>query len=393
MEIGYGWYGFTIAGVADWDGDGKQDIVARQDDTGDLYVYPGEAKRGHSSQPRAKIGAGWGGYTFAGVADYDRDGKQDVIARDPGGVLWLHPGENKRAPSTQVGASLGSGWNGVTFVGVIDRTGDGKPDVLGYTDDGKLWLYPGSGTRAAYTGSPNRHEIGTGWQGAVARTIPDYNWDGASDIVAKVPWSNDWSLYPGVAGTGPGGNRWAIAGQGITTGNYAYRMTAGDWQRWGPASNWCEFTVDVTAPDAPSFSSSVYKTTGCPSDGCGSLGIADTFTFSSTSTDVVKYRWGFTDPPSMTVAAGTPVRWTPPSAGAKALFVEAVDRAGFATRKRFQFTVAGAKQNDAQWFAGDDPTADLTGNGHDLALTGLDTARTGRTVGGRDAVGFDGTTR
>ncbi|MFS8101750.1 FG-GAP-like repeat-containing protein [Lentzea alba] len=394
VELGFGWNGFTIAGVADWDGDGHQDVVAREDSTGDLYVYPGDAGHGALSQSRARIGWGWGGFTFAGVADYDRDGKQDVIAKDADGVLWLYPGESKRSPSTQDRAQLGYGWNGVTYVGVVDRTGDGKPDVLAYTDDGKLWLYLGSGTRSAYTGTPYRHEIGTGWQGAIARTIGDLNWDGAPDIVAKVPWSSDWSLYPGVVGTGPGGNRWAIAGQGLTTGDYAYRMTAGDWQRWGEATIWCEFTVDITKPQPPAFSSSVYKdkSAGCPAEGCGSLGIADTFLFSSTSDDVVKYRWGFTDPPSMTVAAGTPVRWTPPSDKAKILFVEAVDRAGLASvRSTFGFKVAGAKANDASWFSSDDPAADATGNGHDLSLTGLDTASSGRTAGGNSAVGFSGT--
>ncbi len=392
VEIGSGWNGYTIAGVADWDNDGKLDIIARLDETGDLYVYPGEAKRGPSSQPRARIGWGWGAYTYAGVADYDRDGKQDVIARDPDGVLWLYPGEGKREPANQDRATLGWGWNGFVFAGVADRTGDGKPDIFAYWGaGGELWLYLGSGVRAGYTGDPARHLIGWGWQGTNPRTMPDFNGDGAVDMVAQLPDNSDWFFYAGVVGTQPGPGRTTIAGRGITTGNYQYRMTASDTRVWGPESGWCEFSVDITAPDAPSFSSSVYKTTGCPADGCGSLGIADTFAFASTSTDVVKYRWGFTDPPSMVVSAGTPVRWTPPSDGAKTLFVEAVDKGGLSTRKTFQFIVAGAKPNEASWFNGDDPSFDGTGNGHDLDVTGLDPARAGRMVGGQTAVGFDGT--
>ncbi|MFS8105264.1 hypothetical protein LFM09_50085, partial [Lentzea alba] len=110
----------------------------------------------------------------------------------------------------------------------------------------------------------------------------------------------------------------------------------------------------------------------------------------STSTDVVKYKWGFTDPPSVEVAAGTPVRWTPPSDGPKTLMVEAYDKAGNATRSTFQFTVAGKKPNEASWFNGDDPALDGTGNGHDLTLTGVDPAAAGRTVGGQTSVGFNG---
>ncbi|MGW4215357.1 FG-GAP-like repeat-containing protein [Lentzea sp. NPDC004789] len=389
--IGTGWGRYTIAGVADWDNDGKKDIIAREDETGVLWLYPGEGKRAISTQPRVQLGANWGVHTFAGVADYDRDGKQDVITRDIDGALYVYPGDGARTALSQQRVWLGNGWQDYTFFGVMDRTGDGAPDVFA-ENGGTMWLYLGSGKRERYSGSPDRFDIGTGgWSGATARTIADFNADGANDIVAKLPSSDDWFLYPGVVGTGAGGAQWAIAGRGLTTGNYAYRMTASDNQVWGPASGWCEFTVDVTAPDPPTFSSSVYKTAGCPVDGCGSLGIADTFTFASTSTDVVKYRWGFTDPPSMTVAAGTPIRWTPPSAGPRTLFVEAVDRAGLSTRKTFQFKVAGPKQNDAQWFVGDDPAVDATGKGHDLALTGLDPARAGRTVGGQQSVGFNGT--
>ncbi|MEV6241349.1 LamG domain-containing protein [Lentzea sp. NPDC051838] len=52
--------------------------------------------------------------------------------------------------------------------------------------------------------------------------------------------------------------------------------------------------------------------------------------------------------------------------------------------------LAAPSINVASWFNGDDPAFDGTGNGHDLVLTGLDTARAGRTVGGWGAIGFDG---
>ncbi|WP_157513107.1 LamG-like jellyroll fold domain-containing protein [Lentzea albidocapillata] len=391
VQIGLGWGGYTIAGLADWDKDGKTDIVAREDATGRLLLYPGEGKRGPSAIPPVSIGDGWGGYTFAGVADYDRDGKQDVIARDSGNVLWLYPGDGNRAQPTAERVSLGAGWNGFTYYGVVDRTGDGAPDIIAEVSD-NLWLYKGLGARTPQAGDYVRWQIGTGWQGASARTIADYNGDGAPDVVAKVRWSDSWYLYPGVIGTTLGGDPWVIAARGITTGNYAYRMTASDGRLWGPASGWCEFTVDTTAPDAPSFSSSVYKTSGCPAEGCGSLGVADTFTFSSASADVVKYRWGFHDQPATEIAAGTTARWTPPSAGPKILVVDAIDKAGNSTRRKFQFTVAGPKPHKAEWFAGDDPSLDGTGNGHDLTLTGLDPSRVGRTVGGQMSVGFNGTT-
>ncbi|MFS8097278.1 FG-GAP-like repeat-containing protein [Lentzea alba] len=393
VEIGTGWRDYTIAGLADYDRDGKTDIVTREDWSGKLLLYPGEGKRAPSTVAPVEIGTGWGAYTFAGVADYDRDGKQDVIAKDSNGELWLYPGSGSRSASAEARVSLGVGWQDYRFFGVADRTGDGAPDIFAENNN-TMWLYLGSGQRARYTGSPGRYDIGVGWSQATARTIGDFNWDGAVDMVAKLPWSEDYLLYPGVVGTGYGANQWRIAERGMTTGYYAYRVTAGDWQMWGPASGWCEFTVDLTPPAAPTLESSVYKTTGCPAEGCGSLGVADTFKFASTSDDVKKFRWGFTDPPSVEVTATeqhtAEVRWTPPSGGAKTLFVDAVDSGGLATRQTFQFTVAGAKPNVATWFNGDDPAFDGTGNGHDLTLTGVDPAAAGRTVGGQTSVGFNG---
>ncbi|MFS8105184.1 FG-GAP-like repeat-containing protein, partial [Lentzea alba] len=290
VEIGSGWNGYTIAGLADWDKDGNQDIVAREDSSGLLWLYPGEGKRAPSTQARVQLGPNWNGYTFVGLADYDRDGKQDLITRDVVNDLYLYPGEGARLPFSQQRALIGNGWGGFTYYGVVDQTADGKPDIIAEYGS-VLYLYPGSGTRAPYTGNPGRYDIGNGWAGAEARTIADFNRDGVPDIVARVPWSTDYLLYPGALSGAHGGSPWSIAGRGITTGDYQYRVTAGDWQLWGPPSGWCEFSVDVNPPDAPTFSSSVYKTTGCPTDGCGSLGIADTFTFASTSTDVVKYKW------------------------------------------------------------------------------------------------------
>ncbi|MFC4121450.1 FG-GAP-like repeat-containing protein [Nonomuraea zeae] len=99
------------------------------------------------------IGAGWGGYTLAGLADWDRDGHVDVIARD---------------------------------------------------GSGGLWLYPGSGARSAYSGSPARFEVGSGWYGYQAFTTPDIDDDGKIDIVADPPDTTTWYGYQGT-GTRPGG--------------------------------------------------------------------------------------------------------------------------------------------------------------------------------------------
>ncbi|MGI5242741.1 FG-GAP repeat domain-containing protein [Dactylosporangium sp. CA-139066] len=99
-----------MAGIGDWDRDGHQDVVARNDATQDLWLYPGESQRRYSSQDRVKIGSGWGGFTFAGVTDWDRDGNQDLIARTAAGDLMLYPGQSVRGYSTVAPVRIGNGW-------------------------------------------------------------------------------------------------------------------------------------------------------------------------------------------------------------------------------------------------------------------------------------------
>ncbi|MGA5497770.1 FG-GAP-like repeat-containing protein [Streptomyces cinereoruber] len=64
-----------------------------------------------------------------------------------------------------------------------DMSGDNKPDLVAVDEDGKLWLYPGTGTGALGT----RIQIGTGgWGGASVAHRGDWTGDGVEDIVAVV---------------------------------------------------------------------------------------------------------------------------------------------------------------------------------------------------------------
>ncbi|PRH79132.1 hypothetical protein C6N75_11215 [Streptomyces solincola] len=64
-----------------------------------------------------------------------------------------------------------------------DMTGDNKPDLVAVMDDGKLRLYPGTGTGALGTPAV----IGTGgWGGAQVTHRGDWTGDGVEDVVAIV---------------------------------------------------------------------------------------------------------------------------------------------------------------------------------------------------------------
>ena len=154
--------GYTFAGIAGYDRDRHQDIIARDNRTGLLWLYPGQSTRGYSNQGRFQIGNGWNGYTFAGVADWDRDGHKDIIVREnASGLLWLYPGQSTRGYSSTPRVQIGNGWNSFTFAGIADWDHDGHQDIIGRDATNRLWLYPGQSTRG-YS-NQGRSQIGNGW--------------------------------------------------------------------------------------------------------------------------------------------------------------------------------------------------------------------------------------
>ena len=140
----------TFTGTGDWDGDGKQDIVLG-DVAGDWWVYPGANIRGYSGQQPVKIAQGYYGTTFAGMGDWDGDHRDDIIFRRSNGDLMVYPGGSVRGPSGREPSVIGWGWNGITFAGVGDWDHDGHDDVMFRRDaaygatSGQLRVYFGRG--------------------------------------------------------------------------------------------------------------------------------------------------------------------------------------------------------------------------------------------------------
>ncbi|WP_414224272.1 FG-GAP repeat domain-containing protein [Cupriavidus necator] len=228
--------GYAFVGIADWDRDRHQDIIAR-DASGVLWLYPGMSVRGYSQAQRVQIGNGWNGYAFAGIADWDRDGHQDIVAKDVNGALWLYPGASKRGYSPGERVEIGNGWAGYTFVGVTDWDRDGHQDIIARDTSGVLWLYPGMSTRS-YS-SAQRVEIGNGWAGYVFAGLTDWDRDGHQDIIARDTSGVLW-LYPGMSVRGYSPADRVQIGNGWST--YVFSRLIGDWDRDG--------NKDILAKDA-----------------------------------------------------------------------------------------------------------------------------------------------
>jgi VCBS repeat protein len=194
---------FTPFGLGDWDRDGHQDIVARENSTGDLYLYPGEGHRAPSRIDRVQIGNGWLGFTPFGVCDWDGDGHQDIVTReDATGDLYLYPGESRRGPSRVDRVQIGNGWSGFTPFGVCDWDGDGHQDIVTREDaTGDLYLYPGESRRGP--SRVDRVQIGNGWSGFTPFGVCDWDGDGHQDIVTREDATGDLYVYPGESRRGP----------------------------------------------------------------------------------------------------------------------------------------------------------------------------------------------
>ncbi|MFF3216114.1 FG-GAP repeat domain-containing protein [Streptomyces sp. NPDC002886] len=144
VDNGGGWGDIRISGSRDLNGDGRGDLLAVEEETGKLWVYPGQTN-GHFGT-RIDAGSNWDSMsTVGGAGDLNGDGKGDVVAvEEASGKLFVYPGLGNGRLGSRVEA--GSGWGVMSSVsGAGDYTGDGKADIVARENDGHLWIYPGLG--------------------------------------------------------------------------------------------------------------------------------------------------------------------------------------------------------------------------------------------------------
>jgi hypothetical protein len=224
----------TPFGTGDWDGDGHADVIVRKDDTNQVWLYPGPGTRSSMTASPVVLGSGWYGLTPFGVADFNGDGHLDIIARQDfvgagaaAGSLWLYPGNGARGPMNQNARTpILSGWNGFTPFGVADFNGDGHPDILvrqdyagnGTTANG-LWLYRGNGVTVGA-----RTLVLDGWNGFTPFGVADFNKDGHPDVIARQDYIGN--------GDAVADNLYMYAGNGATVG--ARTGIGGGWNSFTP---------------------------------------------------------------------------------------------------------------------------------------------------------------
>ncbi|MFJ3812518.1 FG-GAP repeat domain-containing protein [Streptomyces sp. NPDC090073] len=161
-KVATGWGQYNMVFSPGTLGHAKHPDLLARDKQGVLWRL--QTKADGTLAPRVKVGTGWNRYTkITGQGDLTGDGRSDVVARDKQGTLWLYRGTGDPRKPFASRAKVGTGWNRFDkLVATGDVDGDGHSDLLARDPKGYLWLYKGTGRKAAPFRT--RVKIGTGFQ-------------------------------------------------------------------------------------------------------------------------------------------------------------------------------------------------------------------------------------
>jgi hypothetical protein len=155
---------WQVAGIGDFDGDGKSDILWRNTSSGQNYFYPMDGRTIQPSEGflRTVADLNW---KIAGVGDFDGDGKSDIVWRNAtNGQNYIYPMDGRTIKPSEgyIRTVSDLAWQ---IVAVGDYDGDGKSDVLWRNSaTGQNYLYPMDGTRIKPSEGFLRTVADQGWQ-------------------------------------------------------------------------------------------------------------------------------------------------------------------------------------------------------------------------------------
>jgi chitodextrinase len=184
---------WQVAGTGDFDGDSKDDILWRNELTGQTYVYPmdGLSIKSGERYLRTVTDRNW---QVAGVADFDGDGKSDILWRNGASgenYLYLMDGTTIKPAEGFIRTVADPAWQ---IAGVGDFDGDGRADIVWrHATTGENYLYPMSGTAIKPSEAYLRTVADLDWR--IAAT-GDYDGDGRSDVLWRNSTTGENYIYP-----------------------------------------------------------------------------------------------------------------------------------------------------------------------------------------------------
>lgn len=182
---------WQVAGVGDFNGDRRADILFRDAD-GTIINYLGQANGGfldNSFNLFTEVSTDW---KVAGIGDFNGDGKDDILWRHLNGAIFDFLG-------TETGGVVNNGDNLFTLVdnswrvvGTGDFNGDGRSDILWRNESGAIFDFLGTANGGVLNNGDNSWAAVSPREAIVG--IGDYHGDGFDDIL----WQHAWDEHGNV---------------------------------------------------------------------------------------------------------------------------------------------------------------------------------------------------
>jgi hypothetical protein len=196
---------WQVAGVGDFDGDGKDDILWRNAATGENYIYMMNGLVIHAEGYfRTVADMNW---HVVGVGDVDNDGKADIVWRNSAtGENYIYAMDANQIKPNEgyIRTVADQNWQ---VAGVGDFDGDGSADLFWRnTVTGENYLYPMNGTTILASEGYVRTVADQNWQ--IVAT-GDFDGDGIDDVLWRNASTGENYIYP-MHGTAIKGNERSI---------------------------------------------------------------------------------------------------------------------------------------------------------------------------------------
>jgi hypothetical protein len=170
---------WSVAGVGDFNGDGMADVLWRNTTTGDVAIWfmNGTTILNSNAAGVGNVATNW---SVVGVGDFNGDGKADILWRNNNNgnvAIWLMNGTTVTNANTATFGNMPLTWS---VAGTGDFNGDGNSDILWRDGSGDLAIWEMSGTTILNPNTTGVGNLSNVW--SVAET-GDFDGDGKSDIL------------------------------------------------------------------------------------------------------------------------------------------------------------------------------------------------------------------
>jgi hypothetical protein len=176
---------------SDFNGDGKADLVGLGLDGKQLWWAENNSVVGKPSTGNGYPfrGPNWGVISKQAFADFDGDGRTDIIGRySKSLMIWLNTSTvDKPNYADGIGIGKADEWGDIGRMAYTDFDGDGKVDILGFDSakNTRLKFVPNTSTVGKLSFG-TRVDVGLdGWEGVRERWLADFDGDGMTDILGR----------------------------------------------------------------------------------------------------------------------------------------------------------------------------------------------------------------